>query len=79
MRVYRVHAHISQGSHNFANDRGRRQFPWHQWKKSDKEGKLMDVELLDAQGGQIRMTFFSEAVDQFADVMEEKKVNFECF
>jgi replication factor A1 len=40
------------------------------------EGKLFSVELLDAEGSQIRATFFNEAVDMYGKVLENGKVFF---
>jgi len=40
------------------------------------EGKLFSLELLDAEGGQIRATFFNEAVDKYQKELETGKVFF---
>jgi len=38
------------------------------------EGKLFSLELLDAEGGQIRATFFNEAVDMYQGVLKTGEV-----
>jgi len=38
------------------------------------EGKLFSVELLDAEGGQIRATFFNEGVDKYEKMLQQEKV-----
>jgi replication factor A1 len=38
------------------------------------EGKLFSVDLLDAEGGQIRATFFNEAVAKYEKMIEQGKV-----
>jgi len=38
------------------------------------EGKLFGVELIDAEGGQIRGTFFNEAADKYDKMLEQGKV-----
>jgi replication factor A1 len=43
-------------------------------KMRDGKGKLISVDLLDAQGGEIRATMFGEAVDMFAPILEVGKV-----
>eukprot|EP00746_Dinoflagellata_sp_MGD_P146618 gnl/MRDRNA2_/MRDRNA2_79066_c0_seq1.p1 gnl/MRDRNA2_/MRDRNA2_79066_c0~~gnl/MRDRNA2_/MRDRNA2_79066_c0_seq1.p1 ORF type:complete len:489 (+),score=116.86 gnl/MRDRNA2_/MRDRNA2_79066_c0_seq1:88-1467(+) len=43
---------------------------------SGGEGKLFSVELLDAEGGQIRATFFNEAVDMYQSVLKTGQVFF---
>jgi len=40
------------------------------------EGKLFSIELLDAEEGQIRATFFNEAVDTYQNMLEVGKIYF---
>ena len=44
------------------------------WSNERGEGYLFSVDLLDAQGGEIRATMFKSACDMFYDVFEEGKV-----
>ncbi len=41
-----------------------------QWTNAKGEGKLMNIELLDTHGGEIRATFFTEAVDKFEPILQ---------
>lgn len=43
------------------------------WNKSGKEGKVFSIDLLDAQGGEIRASFFNEIVDKFYDKLHKGK------
>eukprot|EP00913_Durusdinium_trenchii_P009338 g8776.t1 len=51
--------------------------PMRGFKKRDGngDGKVFHVELLDAEGGEIRASFFNEAAEKFFDLMEVGK----CF
>ncbi len=40
------------------------------WSNVKGEGYLMNIELLDSQGGEIRATFFKEAVDMFDPILQ---------
>jgi len=44
------------------------------WKKNDREGKVFSVDLLDAEGGEIRASFFNDAADAFYDKLQVQKV-----
>jgi len=44
------------------------------WSNAKGEGALFSVDLLDAQGGQIKATMFRDAVDKFYDVFQENHV-----
>ena len=44
------------------------------WHNTRGEGKLFSVDLLDAQGGQIRATMFNDAVDKFAPLLNVDSV-----
>eukprot|EP00939_MAST-03C_sp_MAST-3C-sp1_P003866 g3866.t1 len=44
------------------------------WNNARGEGVLFSVDLLDSDGGEIRGTFFKEAVDKFYDVLEADQV-----
>eukprot|EP00929_Paragymnodinium_shiwhaense_P093236 TRINITY_DN5337_c0_g1_i1.p1 TRINITY_DN5337_c0_g1~~TRINITY_DN5337_c0_g1_i1.p1 ORF type:complete len:844 (+),score=238.98 TRINITY_DN5337_c0_g1_i1:165-2696(+) len=44
------------------------------YKQRDEEGKMFNVELADAEGGETRATFFGRAVDTFFEVLAEKRV-----
>ena len=44
------------------------------YNNSKGAGKLLSVDLLDAQGGEIRATMFNEQVDKFNPMLEEKGV-----
>jgi len=41
---------------------------------ASNDGKLFSVELLDAEGGQIRATFFNEAVDTYENLVQQGQV-----
>jgi replication factor A1 len=41
--------------------------------RSGGQGKVFSVDLLDAMGGEIRASFFNEAVDKFGNVLEKGK------
>lgn len=43
------------------------------WENAKGGGYLFSVDLLDAQGGQIRATMFKEAADKFWDVFQENQ------
>lgn len=43
--------------------------------KGSGQGKVFHVELLDAEGGEIRASFFNQAVDKYHDMLEKGK----CF
>jgi replication factor A1 len=45
------------------------------FRKGNGEGKVFHVELLDAEGGEIRASFFNDAVDQFHNKLDKGK----CF
>jgi replication factor A1 len=45
------------------------------FKKGANEGKVMSVDLLDAEGGEIRASFFNQGVDKYGDMLEKGK----CF
>jgi replication factor A1 len=45
------------------------------WSKNGNDGKVFHVELLDAEGGEIRANFFNVAVDKFHNTLEKGK----CF
>eukprot|EP00808_Paulinella_micropora_P019634 g74900.t1 len=42
--------------------------------RSGGEGKLFSVDLLDAEGGQIRATMFNDAADKFFPILQQDKV-----
>ena len=44
------------------------------WNNARGEGCLFSVDLLDAEGSEIRGTFFKEAVDKFYDMLQEDQV-----
>lgn len=44
------------------------------WNNAKGSGGLFSVDLLDAQGGQIKATMFKEAMDKFYDVFQENHV-----
>ena len=44
------------------------------WTNAKGEGSLFSVDLLDAQGGQIRATMFKDACEKFYDLFQENKV-----
>jgi replication factor A1 len=44
------------------------------WTKQSGEGKLFSVDLLDAEGGQIRATMFNEAADRLYPIFQQDKV-----
>ncbi|GAX74874.1 hypothetical protein CEUSTIGMA_g2320.t1 [Chlamydomonas eustigma] len=44
------------------------------WSNQKSEGKLFSFDLLDAQGGEIRVTAFNDQVDKFYDLVEVGKV-----
>jgi len=44
------------------------------WNKPTGSGKLFSANVIDAEGGEIRCTFFNEAVDKFYDTMKEGSV-----
>lgn len=44
------------------------------WSNARGQGTLFSIDLLDAQGGEIRATFFKEACDKFFSILEEGKV-----
>lgn len=44
------------------------------FRKGNGEGKVFSVDLLDAMGGEIRASFFDQAVDNFHDMLEKGKV-----
>jgi replication factor A1 len=44
------------------------------WSNQKGEGYLMSIELLDEAGGEIRGTFFKEAVDKYNPILEEGAV-----
>jgi len=45
------------------------------WKKNDREGKVFSADLLDAEGGEIRASFFNDAADAFYEKLQVGK----CF
>lgn len=49
--------------------------PLRTFAKGSGQGKVFHVELLDAQGGEIRASFFNNACDKFYDMLEKGK----CF
>jgi replication factor A1 len=44
------------------------------WNNQKGEGKLFSVDLLDGSGGEIRATFFRDAVDKFEPMLKENGV-----
>jgi replication factor A1 len=48
--------------------------PVRTWSNDRGTGRLFSVDLLDAQGGEIRATCFNDAVDKFYPMLEEGKV-----
>jgi replication factor A1 len=44
------------------------------WSNQRGEGYLCSVDLLDEQGGEVRGTFFKEAVDKFCDMLQVNSV-----
>ena len=38
--------------------------------RNGSDGQVFHVELLDAEGGEIRASFFNEAAEKFYDLME---------
>jgi replication factor A1 len=49
--------------------------PVRTFNRSSGQGKVFSVDLLDAQGGEIKASFFDQACDQYNDVLEKGK----CF
>eukprot|EP00954_Amorphochlora_amoebiformis_P030306 1394457-Amorphochlora_amoeboformis.AAC.2 len=44
------------------------------WMKNGRSGRLFNVHLLDAHGGEIRATFYNEAADTFFPKLEKGKI-----
>ena len=43
------------------------------WRNTNGEGKLMNIEFIDAEGDQMQATFFKSMVDKFDDIIKETK------
>ncbi len=43
------------------------------WNNARGEGKLFSFDLLDAEGGEIRVTGFKDAVDKFYDLVQVRR------
>lgn len=51
-----------------------KKFPVKTWQKEANSGKLMNIEIVDSEGTAINCTLFNDAVDKFADVLEEQRI-----
>lgn len=51
-----------------------KKFPIKTWQKEANSGKLMNIEIVDSEGTAINCTLFNDAVDKFADELEEQRI-----